>query len=420
MNIKTLILALFTLCWCQRSFADQQSKDKEVHGLHLAHGLKSARIPFETYGNLIVVPVLINKSDTLQFVLDTGVSTTILTDTAIARKLGLKSVRKMKIDGVGAGKSIVADITIGSTIQMGAMRSLYHNIVVMPNQALNLSEYIGTPIHGIFGYEIFSKFVVTLDFRKKVLILQRPEKYQYHPKNGDKFPIVVEKYRPHLEGVSIVANNQEKKIKVVLDTGAGHALMFNSSSESTIAPPPNALYTQLGVGLAGVINGHIGRVPKVRIGKYELQDVLATFPDSVAFGAKVQQNELRRDANLGGEFLRRFRVTFNYEEGYIVLKPDKKLFDDAFDHDMSGIDLVAQGDGYHRFFIQHITLGSPAYKAGLKEGDQILAINGVSTEEINMGYLKQLFQTKEGKSFKVKIRRENKILTANLTLQRMI
>lgn len=420
MKMKNLILLFLAVCGvCTNSHANKPKEQEEVFGLHLINGRKAAHIEFELHGNLIIVPVRINKSDTLRFILDTGVGSTILTDASIAQKLGMKSVRKMKIEGMGNGQPIAADVTIGNTISMGAMRGLKHNIVVMDNNILQLSELVGTQIHGIFGYEIFSKFVVTIDFQLQRLILRVPEKYKYSAKQGDRFPIVIEKTKPYLDAVKVVSNDRELPIRVVLDTGAGHALMLNTST-SNLQLPQKVVKAQLGVGLAGVINGHIGRMPKVRIGNYELTDVLTTFPDSSAFGVKLTDQSPQRDGNLGGELLSRFKVTFNYEAGYIVLKPNKKRFNDKFEHDMSGMDVRAKGKGFRQYYVDNVIEGSPAFHAGLQQGDELLFINNQSVEDLALSELYQRFQHKEGKEIHVVVRRNGRVISADFALKRII
>ena len=51
------------------------------YGFALGGHRNSLKVPFQLLSNLIIVPVLINHSaDTLHFILDTGVSSTILFD----------------------------------------------------------------------------------------------------------------------------------------------------------------------------------------------------------------------------------------------------------------------------------------------------------------------------------------------------
>ena len=78
----------------------------EKFGYQLIKKRRITRIPFEFQANLIIVPVKINNSDTLRFILDTGVSSILLTDPSVAQKLGMKSVRKVKIAGAGEGDEI--------------------------------------------------------------------------------------------------------------------------------------------------------------------------------------------------------------------------------------------------------------------------------------------------------------------------
>ena len=71
--IKKLLLLFFLFCFLSQSYSQGfDFKD---------HKKKYARIPFKLYNNLIIVPVLLNKgTDTLNFILDTGVGYTMITD----------------------------------------------------------------------------------------------------------------------------------------------------------------------------------------------------------------------------------------------------------------------------------------------------------------------------------------------------
>ncbi|HAK80385.1 MAG TPA: signal protein PDZ [Runella sp.] len=418
-SIAYCLLCCVLLVQSISTLARPIKKEEDVHGFHLLHGRKTTRIPFELHSNLIVVPVKINASDTLRFILDTGVSSMMLTNSDVAQKLGMKSVRKMAIEGIGGGQPISADVTIGNTFVMGQMRGLKQTIVVMDDDVLRLSELVGTQIHGIFGYELFSKFVVTIDFQTSELTLTTPQHYKYSPKKGSKLPITIERSKPYLDAVTVFSNNQELPIRVVLDTGAGHALMLNTAA-SHLQLPQKVIKAQLGVGLGGEINGHIGRLAKVRIGQYELNDVLATFPDSSSLGIKLSPKSPQRHGNLGGEFLRRFKVTFNYEEGYIVLKPVRRFLNQKFEHDMSGIDLRAKGDNFRHYFIESITENSPAHQAGLQIGDQLMLINQDPVETLTLSEIYRTLQQKEGKEVQLVVRRNGRLVVAEFALKRVI
>ncbi len=395
------------------------SQAQERFGLHLQGRHKTTRIPFQLHSNLIIVPLKINDSDTLRFILDSGVSTIIVTDPKIPVTRLMKAVRRVHISGAGEGGDLSATVMVGNKIQMGHMKGFNQNVVVLDHDILQISEYVGMPIHGIFGYELFNQFVVTIDFSKKELILEEPSHYRYKPKKGDQFPITIEDAKPYLNAVALVDKKRTVPLKVVIDTGAGHAISLDVNSRSQIALPNKVIRTQLGRGLSGVINGSLGRVEKIKIGNLELNNIIASFPDSLAYGVKLS-NRIARQGNIGCELLRRFKVTFNYQQHYIVLKPVKRRLREAFEHNMSGMDIVAKGSQYDEFTVERIELNSPAELAGLLPGDQLISVDGEFCRSISMSDLYRIFQRGEGKEIVMAVRRKGEILITTLTLKRII
>ncbi len=399
--------------------AQKSIKKEEKFGYFLLGNSKFTRIPFELHANLIVVPVKVNSSDTLHFILDTGVSSVIITNPEAVKNQKLRYTRRVQLTGAGEGQSLSASVAIGNVIEMNRMKATYQNIVVLEEDVLKLSEYVGIPIDGIFGYEVFNNFVVTIDFTNREILLVRPENFKYRRKQGDRYPIVIEDTKPYADVIALVDHGQELPIRVVIDTGAGHALLIDKSFDNKIQLPEKVIRAQLGRGLNGVINGSLGRINKIRFGKYELDNVLASFPDSLGFGVKfAARNE--RQGNIGCELLRRFRVTFNYSERYIILKPVKRRLKETFEHDMSGMELRAKGTGFNKYYIDKVIEGSPAWDAGLLEGDEVLFINNKSAEDLIISEIYKLLQKGEGKEITLLVRRNGSIQFAKFQLKRMI
>lgn len=388
----------------------------EKFGYQLIKKRKITRIPFDFQANLIIVPVKINNSDTLRFILDTGVSSILLTDPDVAQKLGMKSIRKVKISGAGEGDEIEAGIVIDNTIRIGDMIGYRQNLVVLQDDHLRLSEFVGTPVHGIIGYDIFNRFTVTVDFAMNEIILENPEHYKYKPSKGERFPITIEDNKPYLSVMELMKENQSTPIKVILDTGAGHAISLETNR---IPLPEKVLKAQLGRGLNGIINGNLGRIPLLKVGKFEMKNLVASFPDSNSY--RVRNTTLaERQGSIGCEFLRRFKVTFNYRDQYIVLKPINRRMKEPFEHNMSGIELMARGEDYHEFMIDKVIHDSPADDAGLQEGDRLMFINNKSFKDISISEIYKLFQRGEGKSLNLVIKRGKGIVFATVNLRRLI
>ncbi len=389
-------------------------------GYYLRGNRRATRIPFSLHSNLIVVKLQINGSDTLNFILDTGVSNTIITDAGALRRNPLKFTRKVKLSGAGEGNNLTATVAIDNELAMGDMRASHQNLVVLDQDVLHLSEYVGVPIHGIFGYDLFNSFVVEIDFRNRFLTLTQPQKYRYRRRFGDRYPITIQNTKPYLDVTALLSDQRTVPLRVVLDTGAGHALMLDGQSSVCALPRPEKLIrAQLGRGLNGVINGSLGRIEGLRLGRHQLQNVIASFPDSSSFGMRIV-NTTDRQGNVGCELLRRFMVTFNYPEQYIVLKPVKRLLRETFEHDMSGLELRARGDQFKTFYIEKINDDSPAQQAGLQEGDELLFVNNELASTLAISDVYKALQRGEGRAVTLVVRRGGGIVVANLTLRRII
>ena len=421
--MKALVLFFGLLSLSLSAWADDNQPtvpDKDKYGFYITGNRHWTRIPFQLHSNLIIVQVRVNDSDTLHFILDTGVSHTIITDPAALDRKALKMTRKIKLTGAGEGSNLSASVAIDNKMSMGALRAAHHNVVILDEDVLKLSEYVGTPVDGIFGYEIFANFVVNIDFQAREITLTDPKKYKYRKRKGDRYPITIHDTKVYTDALSVYDGEKSLPLRVILDTGAGHALLLDRSRSTAGMPmPEKSIRAQLGRGLNGVINGRMGRIEKIKFGRYELDDVLASFPDSTSFGMKLVDMP-ERQGNVGCELLRRFNVTFNYRDRYVVLKPNKRAMRERFEHDMSGMELRARGEHYRKYFVDHVITGSPAYLAGVQEGDELMFVNNTSTGELTISDIYKILQKGEGRIVTMLVRREGRIIITDFALKRLI
>lgn len=409
----SLFVCLYCLLQVFQCFAQGN-----IFGFHLTGKRKEVRVPFRLSSNLIIIPVQINAQDTLQFVLDTGVSSSLLVDPGKAYTTNQPYARSVTIDGIGKRTATKANISIANMLTIGNVRAFNHNLVVFDENLLNLSAVLGTPIHGIIGYELFERFAITVNFAGRYLTFREPDEFRYRKSKGNKIPISIVNKKPYLDGVEIGTSAGSKRLNLMIDTGAGHALMLNSAS-SEIPLPDSVIHLPLGVGLAGEISGYLGRLPLVTIDEFKLANVLSSFPDSASYGSKigVRGNEY---GNIGGELLRRFTITFNYAKGYIILKPIRRFIKVPFEHDMSGIDLRAGGADFNNYFIDHVQKNSPAFQAGLKAGDRILFINNIPSENLELNDIVMLLQKKEGFEIQIVVSRNQEVIASRFVLRSII
>src|SRR5258705_8990619 len=124
-------------------------------GFSLADGATKAEIPIEIHNNLVIVPVILNNQLPLKFIVDTGVRTAILTDKVYSDILHLAYSKKYTLSGAGGEKLIDAYVTNNVTIDMPGVHGKGHAMLVLEKDYLQLPKTLGTPVHGILGYELF-------------------------------------------------------------------------------------------------------------------------------------------------------------------------------------------------------------------------------------------------------------------------
>jgi predicted aspartyl protease len=424
--IKLRIIVLLTGCFLTFSMNSkgQFRKKKEVpeqaFGFLMDSRSTSVTIPFKIYSNLVVVQAKLDDKDSLNFILDTGVSSIFITDPKLAKELNFDFVREVSIAGAGEETELMAKVSVNHKFVLNEITGYQKNVVVLSRDILQLSELMGIPVHGIFGHSLFENYVVSIDFNSMYLTITQPDRFKLRKKHGTVFPVVVTQNKPYTDAFKLVEQNGEQRpLRLVIDTGAGHALLLNSE-RSHIDLPPKTIRANLGKGLNGDIYGEIGRVSKIAVGDVEIHDILASFPDSLSFSMKFPPTDANRQGSIGGEFLRRFRVTLNYREGYMALKAFKRKINQPFEHDMSGLDIRAYRDNLQRYYIKNVSSDSPAEKAGLQAGDEIVFFNSKNSNDITLTEIYNLLSKKEGKTIDIIYRRDGNLGVTAFKLKRII
>lgn len=380
---------------------------------------KRVSIPFELQSNLIIIPVRINDGEELKFILDTGVRTAILTNGLYVE--GVPSVNDRMISLMGAGNAgeISAYVSNGISFALPEGVAAEGNaMLVLKEDYLRLDSYLGTHVHGILGYEIFSRFVVEIDYIKHEVILHKPGSFK-PSRRFTKIPITVEDTKPYVNGVQLSINDSTTiNAKLMIDTGASHALMLNMESNDSIVVPERHLSGYLGRGLSGDIYGHMARVSQINIDDYSLEEVVSSFPEEEAFLQAVR-NRANHHGNMGGSALKRFRVIFDYANETMYLQKNRN-YRRPFDYNMSGIELITVGPLLETFLVSKVIKGSPAQRAGIQEGDMVLSVNGLRFPELNLGLFSTIMSRRPGKRIRMKIYRNGILFKKRFRLERIL
>jgi hypothetical protein len=379
---------------------------QQVLGFALQEGRTKVRIPIEVNNNLIIIPVVINGQLPLKFILDTGVRTAILTEKVFSDILNLTYSRKYTVAGPGGQKFVNAYVTNNVSLDLPpGVHGEGHALLVLEEDYLELRNYLGADVQGILGYELFSRFIVTIDYEKKELVLTRPEKFK-RKKSMQQLKISVEDTKPYIVTRVDTNDSTSVKVKLLIDSGASHGLILEPDSNDTLRVPPLYVNSIIGRGLGGVITGKIGRISAVDLGKYDVKNVIANFPDPNSYMDTLKTSRsIKRNGAIGGEILSRFDVTFDFPSEYIYLRKNSQ-FKKKFFYNMSGLTLKAKGSRLQHFEITDVREKSPAEEAGILPGDLVITINGLLTSALDLNQLNAFFNLRPGKKIVLELDRD--------------
>ncbi|MFN3839251.1 MAG: aspartyl protease family protein [Cyclobacteriaceae bacterium] len=388
-------------------------------GFTITNGKQRVDIPIEVINNLIIVPVILNETLPLKFIVDTGVRTAILTQKAFSDILQLQYSRKYSISGAGGEKLIDAYVTNNVSLRLPGVEGKGHALLVLEEDYLELRNYLGTDVHGILGYELFSRFVVKFDYQKKIMTLIMPHKF----KPGRKYtaiPIRIQDTKPYLLAPISIDQGHALNAKLLVDTGASHGLMLEPESDERIRLPEKTVSGTIGRGLGGPISGKIGRIESIELGGRTLRKVLVNFPDSNSYYAdSLYIERVDRNGTLGGEILSRFHVIINFPHEKIFLRPTS-AFNKQFYFNLSGVSIRAKGSSLRAFEVSEVRSASVGERAGILPGDNIIAINNIPAQEMKLHQIYALFNSRPGRKLRLEIDRGGVKKVINLVLESQI
>jgi Aspartyl protease len=351
-------------------------------------------IPFKQYtGGVIVIEAKLGSNNTvLNFILDTG-SGGISLDSATCVELNLNPTpTDTTVNGI-AGSHKVSYLFNQKFTTGNLVTDSIHFYV---NDYSLLSSSYGDKIDGIVGYSFLSKYILNINFDSSKIKIYSKGKFNYE-KGGTLL-------HPSFSRLVTYPLSLKDKIKiqgdVYLDTGAGLCLLLTENfieDNHIILSRRKPVITQV-QGLGGKKRMRLTVIKRLKFGPYVFRQVptnlyndeegVFSYPTSVGL--------------LGNDIMRRFNITLNYDKEEIHIKPNAS-FDDHFDYAYTGMSLY---NFYDKIFIDDIIKGSPAEKAGLKNGDELIAV-GLDFSGSIYNYENLLQRAKE--QIKIIIKRDDKM-----------
>ena len=406
------------------------------------------KISFKLINNLVVIPVEVNGVP-LTFLLDTGVSSTMMFSLSEVDSLELNNTKSIRLRGLGDGGSISALKSAHNKIKIGDVVDTNHTLFVVFDKSLSLSKRMGIPIHGIIGYDFFKNLIVKTNYNKRKLFIYNSETYD--PKNCSKcqiFDLTFYNKKPYINVTNIYENDLDEHT-LLIDSGSSDAIWLFDNSILDDNLGSKWFDDFLGQGLSGDIFGKRSKIPKMKIGEFELKNIKVAFPDVESLGNVKFFEE--RDGSIGGELLSRFTIVMDYSSRKIYLKKNNK-FKEPFYYNMSGLTIKHDGvaliknkretyneqdnsgiDGatninisttydfflVPKYVVSEVRKKSPAYEADIRVGDEIISVNGNKVHYFNLHEIIGLFSSKIDKKISLRVKRNEIIYRKRFILKEL-
>lgn len=400
---------------------------------------KKQTISFKLLSNLIIFPIEVNGKE-LNFILDSGVGSTILFNLNTNDSISLNNLKKRKIQGLGSEDAVDAVLSSGNTFKLKNIHGNNQGLYVIYDDSFDLSSKLGITIHGIIGYEILKDFIVKISYgAQKITFFDRDFYDETICKRCEVFDLEFYGNKPYINAeVQLETNKKPTPVKLLIDSGGSDAMWLFEGSHPDLVPPEKYFIDFLGEGLSGTIYGKRTFIESLNLGRFKLKNPSVSYPDSLAI---MHARKFKtRNGSLGASILKRFIVTIDYKNKTMMLKKGK-AFNDPFRYNMSGIELVHNGKilvkereknmstfafsnatasesrntvvlnyNYKYTFkstyrIFKLREGSAAHRAGLMVDDIIIKINGKYTFDMPLEEITERFYQKEGTKVSVLVER---------------
>jgi len=267
-----------------------------------AAGDRRSTFGFDWRNGMVFVPVRLNGSRTLSFVLDTGSARTIV-DSALATSLGLKASGSGSLQGAGAGH-IPIEFIHDVSIALPGVESAGYELSAADLQPLGAT--LGVKVDGILGYELFKRFVVTVDYEAKTITLTSPGDFQAS-NTAEAIPIELREKWAFVKAELVLPGPVAVQDSFLIDSGSSDAVDHPIVMKLESRVPATS-----GVGLGTQVEGASAQATSFRLGRYSI-----IAPTVSCCGASDATSKL-----IGNEVLRRFTVTFDYPSSRIFITPN--------------------------------------------------------------------------------------------------
>jgi PDZ domain len=270
---------------------------------------------------------------------------------------------------------------------------------------------LGVPLGGLLGYDFLSRFVVEIDYEKKLLTLHDPKTWSYSGA-GYAVPVVFDGGIPFTDGLISVGPKTDIPAFFVIDFGAAETMTLTSpfvKANDLVNLAQTNAFVNRPAGLENQffsqnnVRGHIDRLALGRL-------VERSIPINMSVNVKGAYASTNFSGTIGQSIFRRYHVFLDYARNRVIFEPTAEAATPFPERKTYGLTIIASGADLHTYTVTAVRPGSQAEKDGFKKGDLISEVNGKSAAQFTLSQLREQL-TKEGESYNVGVSRDQDKIT---------
>lgn len=254
------------------------------------------------------------KKESLRFVLDTGSGISVISKKTAAR-LGIKAITKG-----GMARAIGGDGKF--PIVYGFLNSVSIGDVKIRNVPVYIREFYSTSeeVDGYIGLALISKFLTTLDYAGGTFTLAEKTKTDGTPTEGSLFLPLRLTSSGFLSG-EVMLEGVDSPLNFIVDTGASVSVIASEVAAMDEIERHAQEERLRVIGAAGVLDDvRYFVLPKMSFGNNTVESVKAVELD---LGIINEASGFRQAGILGGNFLKNYRLTFDFKNSKVVFDGKK-------------------------------------------------------------------------------------------------
>jgi predicted aspartyl protease len=280
--------------------------------LYVTSGEPETSVPIEVVGNRPIIQLRVNgRDELLRFVLDTGSGISVISD---------KTAKKLKIDPVtrgGYAKGIGGDGRF--EIVYGFLKDVRIGAVNIRNVPVYIRKFHtdGNNIDGYIGLSLISKFLTTLDYGELTFTLTKKE--DQASTSGDAVSLPLRLTSSGFLSGEVQLEGVEEPLNFIVDTGASVSVISEDVANLQIVSTFVKAEKMRVVGAAGITdNVPSFLLPRVSFGSHSRESITAIALDLDMIN---EASGFEQAGILGGNFLRNYRMTFDFKNSKVTFVP---------------------------------------------------------------------------------------------------